>query len=298
MEPEPPVLEPVPRSLHDSQLRLFSLNRVRTALRGASVANRRLRDSASTAASGGMTTSDYAQSERWCIEMLVTQINGDDPAVARAALSVLEEATQDERCLRTLVNRCLLNHDVPPPVCSYCRYTGSDVVASLVVAPERRNPGIVHELFCARDWTQVLAKPDLINKPGANDLLMRFLSIPEGILYLEEHGWVEQMVREWKDNGRTTTYAESVDTKWNVSWAYSAGSVHGKRTQPSLRILCFSVLNLSTMHRYRAYDVFCLQTSIKEMEHVEDTLHMDRMSKHENDASDSGVTIPIRASNM
>lgn len=40
--------------------------------------------------------------------MLLTQINGDDPAVARAALSVLEEATQDERCLRTLVNDAFL----------------------------------------------------------------------------------------------------------------------------------------------------------------------------------------------
>lgn len=45
---------------------------------------------------------------------------------------------------------------------------------------------------------------------------MRFLSIPEGIVYLEEHGWVEQMVREWKDSGRTTTYADSVDMKWKV----------------------------------------------------------------------------------
>lgn len=69
----------------------------------------------------------------------------------------------------------------------------------------------------------MLAKPDLINKPGANHLLMRFLSIPEGILYLEEHGWVDQMVQEWKDNDRTTAYAEIVDTKWNVSWADSAG---------------------------------------------------------------------------
>lgn len=41
-----------------------------------------------------------------------------------------------------------------------------------------------------------------------------------------------------------------------------------------------------------------LQTSINEMEQVEDTLHMDRMSKRVNDASDSGVAIPIRASSM
>lgn len=64
---------------------------------------------------------------------------------------------------------------------------------------------------------QVLSKPDLINKPGADDLLMRFLSIPEGILYLEGNGWVEQMMREWKENTLATTYAESVDAKWKVS---------------------------------------------------------------------------------
>lgn len=79
------------------------------------MANRWLRGSASAVTSGCTTTSDYAQSEEWCIDMLLTQINGDDPAVARAALCVLEEATQDERCLRTLVNRRLPNHDVPPP---------------------------------------------------------------------------------------------------------------------------------------------------------------------------------------
>ena len=51
---------------------------------------------------------------------------------------------------------------------------------------------------------------------------MRFLSIPEGIVYLEEHGWVERMVREWKDNGRTTAYADSLDTKWKASWSKRA----------------------------------------------------------------------------
>lgn len=48
--------------------------------------------------------------------MLVAQIDGGDPAVARAALSVLEEATQDERCLRTLVGSPLATSSVP---CSY-----------------------------------------------------------------------------------------------------------------------------------------------------------------------------------
>ncbi|CBN77350.1 conserved unknown protein [Ectocarpus siliculosus] len=177
-------------------------SRMRIALRNSSTANRRLRDPVLTAHGGSTTPSDYARSEEWCIEMLVAQVHGDDPAVARAALSVLEEATQDERCLRTLV----------------------------------------------------LAKPDLIHKPGANDLLMRFLSIPEGIVYLEEHGWVEQMVREWKDSGRTTTYADSVDMKW--------------------------------------------KTHVNDVEHVEEHLSMEPMSKHEHDISDSGVAIPIRMSNM
>lgn len=77
---------------------------MRTALRGASAANLRLRDPALIAQSGSTTASDYARLEEWCIEMLVAQVNGDDPAIARAAISVLEEATEDERCLRTLVS--------------------------------------------------------------------------------------------------------------------------------------------------------------------------------------------------
>lgn len=77
---------------------------MRTALRSASAANRRLRDPALATQSGATTASDYARSEEWCIEMLVAQVNGDDPAIVRAAISVLEEATQDERCLRTLVS--------------------------------------------------------------------------------------------------------------------------------------------------------------------------------------------------
>ncbi|CAM9196403.1 unnamed protein product [Hapterophycus canaliculatus] len=147
-----------------SHLRMFSLNRVRAALRAASTASRRERDPALNAHNGSSATSDCANLEEWCIELLVDQVHGDNPAVARASVSVLEEVTQDERCLRILV----------------------------------------------------LAKPDLIQKPGADDLLLRFLSIPEGILYLEEYGCVEQMVREWKGSGRTSTYAETVDTKWKM----------------------------------------------------------------------------------
>lgn len=76
---------------------------------------------------------------------------------------------------------------------------------------------------------------------------MRFLSIPEGILYLEEHGWVEKMVREWKDNGRTTTYADSVDTKWNVSWTVSAGPCAGNARTLYPVPFCCNMLYLSTI---------------------------------------------------
>ena len=76
---------------------------MRTALRRASAADRRLRDPALAARTGSTSNSDDPRPEEWCIETLVAQLNGGEPEVARAALSVLEEATQDERCLRTLV---------------------------------------------------------------------------------------------------------------------------------------------------------------------------------------------------
>ena len=40
---------------------------------------------------------------------------------------------------------------------------------------------------------------------------------PRNIQYLEELGCVERMVREWKDSGRTTSYAASVDATWKVT---------------------------------------------------------------------------------
>lgn len=76
---------------------------MRIALRRASAADRRLRDPALAARSGNASNSDDPRPEEWCIETLVAQLNGGEPEVARAALSVLEEATQDEHCLRTLV---------------------------------------------------------------------------------------------------------------------------------------------------------------------------------------------------
>lgn len=56
-----------------------------------------------------------------------------------------------------------------------------------------------------------------MNKPGTSQLLMRFLSVPEGIQYLEKLGWVENMLRKWKEEGQTTTYATSINAIWKVS---------------------------------------------------------------------------------
>lgn len=56
-----------------------------------------------------------------------------------------------------------------------------------------------------------------MNKPGTSQLLMRFLSVPEGIQYLERLGWVEDMLQKWREKGRTTKYAASIDAIWKVS---------------------------------------------------------------------------------
>lgn len=96
---------PIPvMSARTSHLRLFAVNLLRTALRGATAADRGLRDRPPGARSRSSTGPDDASPEEWCIQTLVAQLNGDEPTVASAALVVLEEATLDERCLRTLVS--------------------------------------------------------------------------------------------------------------------------------------------------------------------------------------------------
>lgn len=77
---------------------------MRSVLRSGS-ATERVKDPALAAHAGITAPPDEAPLEEWCIETLVAQLNGDEPDVSRAALAVLEEATQDERCLRTLVSR-------------------------------------------------------------------------------------------------------------------------------------------------------------------------------------------------
>lgn len=67
-------------------------------------------------------------------------------------------------------------------------------------------------------------KPDLINMPGGSNLLMRFMSIPEGIQYLDQLGWVERMMVDWKHNGRMTEYVANLDATWKVSEIREVGS--------------------------------------------------------------------------
>lgn len=97
---------------------------------------------------------------------------------------------------------------------------------------------------------QVLAKPDLTSKPGASNLLMRFLSIPEGIQYLEELGCVEGMVREWKESGLTTSYAASVDATWKVT-PIQTHFAHWLDPTPSCRNTL--VICLVCIYVYEAY---------------------------------------------
>ncbi|CAM9115932.1 unnamed protein product [Discosporangium mesarthrocarpum] len=58
----------------------------------------------------------------------------------------------------------------------------------------------------------VQKRPDLLNKSGAGPLLMRFLSLPDGVEYLEELGWVEGVVQQWRKTGNMTAYSAHVDT--------------------------------------------------------------------------------------
>lgn len=93
-----------------SQLRLFVVNLLRSVLKKISTGDS---DYSSTSRTGNMNLEDPTRPEEWYVEGLVGQLNSDDPSVAGAALSVLEETTQDERCLRSLVgNACCLYRQI------------------------------------------------------------------------------------------------------------------------------------------------------------------------------------------
>lgn len=72
-------------------------------LRYTNATFRERKDPAVSTYAGSNAGADDTGLEVWCIETLVAQLNGGEPPIVRAALSVLEEASQDERCLRTLV---------------------------------------------------------------------------------------------------------------------------------------------------------------------------------------------------
>lgn len=77
---------------------------MRSVLRDAIAANRDLKNTALGTLGGGTSSADNNGLELWCIETLVTQLSRDEPAIVQAVLSVLEEAAQDDHCLRTLVS--------------------------------------------------------------------------------------------------------------------------------------------------------------------------------------------------
>lgn len=86
-----------------SQMRLFAVNLLRSALKKISTGDSESLDYSTTSRTGNVNLEDPTRPEEWYVEGLVGQLNCDDPSVAGAALSVLEEATQEERCLRSLV---------------------------------------------------------------------------------------------------------------------------------------------------------------------------------------------------
>lgn len=80
---------------------------MRSVLRDATAANRDLKNTASRTLGGDISGADNNGLALWCIETLVAQLSRDEPAIVQAVLSVLEEAAQDDRGLRTLVSRSI-----------------------------------------------------------------------------------------------------------------------------------------------------------------------------------------------
>lgn len=132
-----------------SHLQLFAVNLLRTVLKGADMANREPKSVAALSSATSAARSNDGCWEEWCIETLVTQLNGENPKVARAALSVLEEATQDEGCLRTLV--CLRRRS-PSPFVQLLNYrSGTARSTSDIFGFTPRSPivsiAFVHDAF-------------------------------------------------------------------------------------------------------------------------------------------------------
>lgn len=92
------------RLLGPSNLRLFAVNFMRSVVRHTIVSHLKFEDPIASHVESTATMGDETGLQPWCIQTLVTQLNAGEPAIVRAVLSVLEEAAQDQRCLRTLVS--------------------------------------------------------------------------------------------------------------------------------------------------------------------------------------------------
>lgn len=76
---------------------------MRSVLRGATAADRNVKDPAFGTPLGSRSGGEDAGLELWCIQTLVEQLNHGEPVIVNAVIAVLEEAAQDDRCLRALV---------------------------------------------------------------------------------------------------------------------------------------------------------------------------------------------------
>lgn len=94
-------------SSHGSQLRLFAVDLLRCVLRDAVASPCELQDRAMATPSENAVDVKDSNFQEWCVEMLVSQLNRGEHDTTRAALSALEEAAEDERCLRALVSFAL-----------------------------------------------------------------------------------------------------------------------------------------------------------------------------------------------
>lgn len=91
-----------------SHLRLFAVNLMRSVLRDATAVNEDPNHATPGTLGGRTSSAETSGLERWCIETLITQLSRDEPVIVQAVLDALEEASQDERCLRTLVRSSIV----------------------------------------------------------------------------------------------------------------------------------------------------------------------------------------------
>lgn len=67
----------------------------------------------------------------------------------------------------------------------------------------------------------IAKKPKILDEPNAQNVLIRFLSVPEGIEYLSESSWLEEALEDWKTK-KCKEYAESVEER--ISLVFTEGN--------------------------------------------------------------------------